>query len=61
MGRSLPLLALLITCLLTLLPTIALADISGIPTIVDGDSLKIGADRIRLHELKNLFLNIGLN
>ena len=35
--------------LLIVLPAIALADITGRPVVVDGNSLKIGGERIRLH------------
>ena len=35
--------------ILTLLPTLALADISGPVRVIDGDTIEIGGERIRLH------------
>ncbi len=34
---------------LALLPALALADIAGTATVVDGDTIKIRGERIRLH------------
>ena len=39
----------LLAALLTLLPALALADITGPATVIDGDSLEINGERIRLH------------
>ena len=35
--------------LLTLLPTIALADVTGPARVIDGDTIEIAGERIRLH------------
>jgi endonuclease YncB( thermonuclease family) len=34
---------------LTLLPTLALADVTGPARVVDGDTIEIAGERIRLH------------
>ena len=38
-----------LTIALCLLATPALADVAGIPTVIDGDTLEIHGQRIRLH------------
>ena len=35
--------------ILALLPTLALADITGPARVADGDTIEIGSERIRLH------------
>ncbi len=35
--------------LLTLLPVLALADVSGPARVIDGDTIEIAGERIRLH------------
>ncbi len=35
--------------LLTLLPTLALADVTGPARVIDGDTIEIASERIRLH------------
>ncbi len=35
--------------LLTFLPTLALADVTGPARVIDGDTIAIGTERIRLH------------
>ncbi len=35
--------------LLALFPALALADVSGPAGVVDGDTIEVGAERIRLH------------
>ncbi len=34
---------------LVLLPTLALAEISGLARVIDGDTIEVGGERIRLH------------
>ena len=38
------------TALLAFLPTLALADISGPARVIDGDTLEVQGQRIRLHD-----------
>ena len=40
---------LLLALLLTLLPAVALADVSGPARVIDGDTIAIGTEGIRLH------------
>ena len=35
--------------LLTLLPTLALADVTGPARVIDGDTIEIAGERVRLH------------
>ena len=35
--------------LLTLLPTLALADVTGQARVIDGDTIEVAGERIRLH------------
>ncbi len=35
--------------LLTLLPTLALADVTGPARVIDGDTIEVAGERIRLH------------
>ena len=35
--------------LLTLLPTLALADVTGPASVIDGDTIEIAGERVRLH------------
>ena len=35
--------------LLTLLPAAALADVAGGASLIDGDTIEVGSERIRLH------------
>ncbi len=35
--------------LLTLLPTLALADVTGPARVIDGDTIEVASERIRLH------------
>jgi C4-dicarboxylate-specific signal transduction histidine kinase len=55
-------LRLVLTLILILPMSVAMADITGIPRIVDGDTIHIGKTKIRLHgidapEMKNLLSN----
>ncbi len=38
-----------LTIALCLLPTPSLADVAGIPTVIDGDTIEVHGQRIRLH------------
>ncbi len=38
-----------LTIALSLLATPALADVAGIPTVIDGDTIEVHSQRIRLH------------
>ena len=38
-----------LAALLLLVPSVALADITGKPRVIDGDTIEIAGERIRLH------------
>ncbi len=38
-----------LTLLLALLPTLALADVTGPACVIDGDTIEVDGERIRLH------------
>ncbi len=40
---------LLLALLLTLLPAVALADVTGPAHVIDGDTIEVAGERIRLH------------
>ncbi len=42
-------LRLVLTLVLILPMSVAMADVTGIPRIIDGDTLQIGETKIRLH------------
>ncbi len=37
--------------LLTFLPAVALADVTGPARVIDGDTIKVGSEVVRLHEI----------